>query len=105
VATEGDEAAEVPAAADDERGKYDPDGRAPLSSGTRSRPNALPSRRMAAPTGLLSGLTHVTASPSVLGIDVDPTCPGRCSAASALRAALPQREYVWRRRKLPRRPG
>jgi hypothetical protein len=77
VATEGDEPAEVPTAADDERGKYDPDGRAPSSSRTRSRRNASPSRRMAATTGLLFGLTHVTASPSVLGIDVDRACPGR----------------------------
>jgi hypothetical protein len=95
AAAEGDKPAEVPAAADDEGRKYDPDGRAPLSSRTCSRRNALPSRRMAATTGLLSGLTHVTASPSIFGIDVDPTCPGIFSAASAPRAALPQRATAW----------
>jgi hypothetical protein len=95
VAAEGDKPAEVPAAADDERGKYDPDGRTPLSSGTRSRPNAMPSRHIAATTRLLLGLTHVTASPSVFGTVVDPTCPGRCSPASAPRAALPQRATAW----------
>jgi hypothetical protein len=36
AAAEGDKPAEVPAAADDERGKNDPDGRAPSSSRTRS---------------------------------------------------------------------
>jgi hypothetical protein len=95
VAAEGDEAAEVPAAADDERGKYDPDRRAPSSSRTRSRRNALPSRHIAATTRFRFRQTHVTASPSVFGIDVDPTCPGRCSAASAPRAALPQRASAW----------
>jgi hypothetical protein len=99
VAEEGDKLAEVPAAADDERGKHDPDGRAPSSSTTRSRRNALPSRRMAATTRLLSRLTQVTDSPSVFGIDDNPTCPGRCLAASAPRA------HICRRRKLPRRPG
>jgi hypothetical protein len=64
----------------------------------------MPSRHIAATTGLLFGLTHGTASPSVFGIDVDPTCPGRCSAASATRAALPQRASAWRRRKLPGGP-
>jgi hypothetical protein len=105
VAAEDDEPAEVPAAADDESGKYGPDGRAPSSSRTRSRRNALPSRHIAATTGLLFGLTHGTDSPNVFSIDFDPTCPGRCSAASAPRAALPQRASAWRRRKLPRRPG
>jgi hypothetical protein len=95
AAVEGDEPAEIHAAADDERGKYDPDGRAPSSSRTRSRRNAPPGRRIAATTRLLLGLAHVTASPSVLGIDADPTCPGRCSAASAPRAALPQRAIAW----------
>jgi hypothetical protein len=95
VAAEGDEPAEVPAAADDERGKYDPDGRAPSSSRTHSRRNALPSRHIAATTRLLFRQTHVTYSPSVFGTDVDPTCPGRCSAASAPRAALPQRASAW----------
>jgi hypothetical protein len=102
---EGDEPAEIHAAADDESGKYDPDGRAPSSSRTRSRRNALPSRHIAATMRLLLGLTHVTGSPSVFGIDVDPTCPGRCLAASAPRAALPQRAIAWLRPKLPRRPG
>jgi hypothetical protein len=67
VAAEGDEPAEVPAAADDESGKYDPDRRAPSSSRTRSRPNALPSRHIAATTRLRFRQTHVTASPSVFG--------------------------------------
>jgi hypothetical protein len=105
VATEGDKPAEVPAAADDERGKCDPDGKAPSSSRTRSRRNAPPGRRIVATTRLLLGQTNVTTSPSVFGTDVDPTCPGRCSAASAPRAALPRWATAWRRRKLPRRPG
>jgi hypothetical protein len=105
AAAEGDEPAEVSAAADDERGKYGPDGRAPSSSRTHSRGNAVPGRHIAATTRFLFGLTHVTDSPIVFGIDVDPICAGGCSAASAPRTALPQRASAWRRHKLPRRPG
>jgi hypothetical protein len=67
--------------------------------------DTLATKRAAEPTHggddrLLSWLTNMTDSPSVFGIDVDPTCPGRCSAASAPRAALPQRATCYASRDL-----